>query len=1054
MHRQQTFRRLKQSCVELLQVVATLSQQPNAKRDLIQALTQLLRVLQDVSRSPESVDAKLAEFVFVPISRVLSVSSKVPVRALELCLECISILLETGWRTELSAELSGQLLILFTFLANPSSAENGIPATSEELQAGSFQCMTALLIALSSTSARRLSLTTTANIPTLGKAVLVMVDSIAENNSNNVRLQAVLALEAMINGIDDRDVLASFLPRMVSSLAKALTPISKNRANFRLLEKGINTMSLLLLRLLSDRETKHLPLQASKDTVQGGEKLRTTQWLRATASQIKIALANVLKLRDHNKPEVRRALLYLCLHVIQDCRVSLSDCTNMMVETLITLTGRCEEQGAIESELKTLLHSDMNLAGLLRESLHSWILSLPRLMQSKDDVGRRQIIQQISITLRLLSGEQMELTMIDDLLAANLRDGVSSILNDSKGLVSSTQATNTMSRLDVTLGTIKSAEFQPLKLLLKGQDDMMEEFRILVHELAGSISATVVVQDLITSLDSGTEESRLATFWLVVNLLRDMIKQNQGFEDFVDSGVPDIRVDLLDELYSSALAKLTTSNTDLDQNWQLQALALEVIALQARKHKLDFRGELIETLYPVLHLLGSPNPELRNHAITCLNVLADSCGYVDASDLVVSNVDYIVNAVGLKLNYHDVSPQAPQVLMMIIRLCGPSLLPFFDDLVGSIFSALERYHGYPKLVELLFSVLKGMTEEGVKAPQLLIPATRERTNMEENWKVTTVSEVAGKLGEMKQEAGKEDEDHVDKSFHHSPRTEDADECSNEQSALEVEDSSLNNRTQQTEIPPPIPKTFDILLRISESTQHYLTSASPSLRSSLLSLLHTTIPALARHENTFLPLINTLWPVLLPRLGDKEAFVISNALDIVALMCRYAGNFMKSRIEGSWEDFKAIYHRTINHTENSKGNRHKYQGLDTTCINDGISSSMVRSEHSLTGPYVDAPTRMVADSLVALFSTIYEYVAVREETLDDIIDMLDPFFERLNVRKALESRNPDLVWLRRLRKGNLRVIDMGAEPANIADISTVLNTMPSSKAHWSFAQPPS
>jgi hypothetical protein len=72
----------------------------------------------------------------------------------------------------MSPELSGQLLILFTFLANPSSAENGLPATSEELQAAAFKCMAELITNTSRFPEGEQLLTQTSNIPTLGKAVL------------------------------------------------------------------------------------------------------------------------------------------------------------------------------------------------------------------------------------------------------------------------------------------------------------------------------------------------------------------------------------------------------------------------------------------------------------------------------------------------------------------------------------------------------------------------------------------------------------------------------------------------------------------------------------------------------------------------------------------------------------------------------------------------------------------------------------------------------------------------------------------------------------------
>jgi hypothetical protein len=1041
---------LKPPCVELIQVIASLGRAPNAKREAIQSLEKLLKVLREVAARPENLDAKISEFVFVPISHVLRASRNVPVRALELCLECISILLKTGWNGNLSPELSGQLLILFTFLANPSSAENGITSTSEELQGAAFKCMAEVLTETTRTTQGRQLLTATKNIPALGKAVLVMVDSLAEVPSTDVRMQALAALHALSAGIEDLDALASFLPRMISSLTKVLTPTSSARSHFRLLESGLNAISLLFSRVLSDRATKDLPTEPAKGDSQDGEDVhRTTAWLHATAAQVKIALANVFKLRKHDKTEVRHALLQLCLRIIQECRTSLSNCTGMAVETLISLAGRGENDSAV-TELKILLSSDLKLAELLRESLHGWIISLPRIMQSKDDDNRHQIIHQISVTVRLLREEQIDLNLVDDLLAANLRNGFTNVLQDSKNARSIIETSASTDNTALVIGDSGSRSFQPLKLRFKGQDEMIGEFQQLLQELAKSDSGVTVAHDLIRSIESGTEEMQLSTFWLAVSLVRNVFKHNAAIDDFLDFGGPNLQAELLDELYALSLSKLTTNEDSASElHWRFQALSLEVVALQATRYKADFRVELIETLYPVLHILGSSNIALQNHAMTCLNILADSCEYSSARELIVSNVDYIVNAVGLKLNYHDISPQAPQVLLMMMRLCGPDLLPYLDDLVGSMFSALERYHGYPKLVELLFSVLRGMTEEGVKTPQLLITASEANALEKRAWKETRMNEVVNLVKSVRDEALKRDEEHehTSQNFPQRPWKDTVGD-----QPTEGEEENQDEAVQKKESPPPAPRTFDMLLKISELTQHYLTSSSPSLRTSLLSLLQTTIPALAKHENSFLPLINTLWPVLLPRLEDPEAYVVSNALDIMAMMCTYAGDFMKGRIEATWETVQTISRQSARSTTaRNIRSRTKSPGL---LLHPASDERAFRAESEVDNyqpeKYVDAPTRMIRESFIQLMCTVAKHVAIREDLYDDIIDMLDPVISRDDVRQALESRNPDALWLRLFRKSNLLTSNSGIETIHSADKPTAL---PTGKPHWNFVQIP-
>ncbi|KAH5401487.1 hypothetical protein HBI32_171380 [Parastagonospora nodorum] len=1030
MERQHAFQRLKQPCIQLLSVTASLAQSPESRKHLVTALTNLLDTLRTITSKPVALDQKLTEYAFVPISQVLRLSRQVPVRALELCLECISVLLRAGWGGGLEPALAGQFLILFTFLTKPSSAENGIASTSEELQTLALKCMTDLMTDASRTGKGKEAMTSTSNIPALGEAVLVMLDALTDAKSNSTKLQATDALKASLSAITDDDALASFLPRLVSSLTKVLTPSSSNRPGFRVVEQSLDLLSLILKRLLSDRKTNNLPTAVAAEEESDANKVfRTTSWVQATASQIKVALANVFKLRNHDKSEVRRALLRLCLDVVQECRSSLSDCTAMAIETAISLVGRDGEQDMIEIELKTLLVADEQLGYVLRESLHGWVVALPRLMQSKDDQARLQIIHQVSVTLRLFDRDA---ALIDERLADGLRDSISTVLGDSKGLeeldVHHTKRTDQV----ILLGSSSTLRFEPLKLRLKGQEVILTEFQLLLHELARSNSAATVLQELIRKIDMGSQEVRLASYWAAVNLLKDMARTNSAFDDFIDMGTPNQREELQDSLYSHSVTMLAQEDLLDVVSWHSYALALETVALQASRYKTEFRGELSEVLYPVLHHMGSSNEALRQHALICLNILSVECGYSNAGELVVANVDYIVNAVGLKLAVGDVSPQVPQVLLMMMRLCGPSLLPYLDDLVGSIFDALERYHGYPKLTELLFSVLKGITEEGVKAPLLAITESDAKQMASHHISPITMADVIAAVKRLDDDALKrkeEDQKDVDIPFPEEPWKSDT-----APEAHPQDESEQSNEADTAEPPPPAPRTYDLLLRISSLTQHYLTTPSSALRTSLLSLLRTTIPALAKHENSFLPLINTLWPVLLPRLQDPEAFVVSNALDIVALMCEHAGDFMRTRIEDAWDVFGRIHRRTKQREDRRGGTQSLLTGLDTGMKGLSVSTpSAYRPEM-----YVDAPTKMIWNSLVGLMCVVVEHVTIRDERFDSVLDMMDPVLEKEEVKRAMERCNADAVWLRLYTK------ELAKGGTGVA-----MDRVPEAKLDWHF-----
>jgi hypothetical protein len=177
-------------------------------------------------------------------------------------------------------------------------------------------------------------------------------------------------------------------------------------------------------------------------------------------------------------------------------------------------------------------------------------------------------------------------------------------------------------------------------------------------------------------------------------------------------------------------------------------------------------------------------------------------------------------------------------------------------------------------------------------------------------------------------------------------------------------------------------------------------------------------------------------------------VVSNALDIACLMCSYAGDFMKGRIEGMWEDLRDIQSRTVK-ANNTWGGKEgaKVSTLEATRgVTMPVTMSLSEVQPSRTEFYVDVPTRLIWDSMVRLLCSIAEFVSVNEEYFDDILDMLDPVLSNSNVRKAVEARNPDVVWLHLSRKDNL-----ADHPANLDGFIPAEISLLNGKAYENFVR---
>ena len=58
----------------------------------------------------------------------------------------------------------------------------------------------------------------------------------------------------------------------------------------------------------------------------------------------------------------------------------------------------------------------------------------------------------------------------------------------------------------------------------------------------------------------------------------------------------------------------------------------------------------------------------------------------------------------------DVSVQVLATLYTVTQLAGPRIVPYMDDIWGSLFDIVDRFHGYEKLVTGVFAVMTGIVD--------------------------------------------------------------------------------------------------------------------------------------------------------------------------------------------------------------------------------------------------------------------------------------------------------------------------------------------------------
>ena len=1025
--------------------------------DVFRSLEPVYRLLKELGER-NALDGKLAEYAFFPLSHIFNEARRLSVRCLETAIECLQILVLKGWKQALSPQLGKQLIILLALIIGERNmAGQQSQRQPEELAIAGFNCFTAIFDVLDGPVAKRTIYNEVGEATVLDQTLYILLEGLSDSRSDHVRVAAAEALHAVFKRITDRVVLASVTPRTVSALTRILKPTTQTRHSYRLLDICLRVLTYILRALLNDLVVASAVEKTGQDQSHSEDiTVLDSSWLKATATQINLALANVVKIRRHQRPEVQNALLELCTMVIEDCQMTLKTAIPMMVETMVVLSDVAENQAQNRpfSTLKTLAITYPVVVDTLKESLQNWIVSFPRTMQSNDETAKQWGIRQISTTFQILSELHVESDMLTTNLTSGLCDSVAAAfsLRTSSPVVASY---NESGGLDISMLSRDAdlASFPPVVLEQRSQQQTLKDLQSMVSRLNVSDSGNEIARSIVNRVHGAIGESILPPFWLSLTFLRNTRQIGASFDEFISldallspsSASPFTRAGMIEELYYISLPLLNRPAAEVSSDWRVSVLALEAIALQAKQLGEAFRPELLDSLYPTLQLLASGNHDVQKHSMACLNILTSACNYASAGSMIIENADYLVNALALKLNTFDVSPYPAQVLLMIVRLCGASLIPYLDDLVDSIFGILDMYHGYPALVAVMFRALTAIVEEGAKVPSLLAISDINGSGREDHLKrrvpTLSVSTLVEDLAGRKAKHSNEDiDDGVEYMASRHPML--TEPRPGEQAQCDVDQDSLQDEADEPFPPPrepsdvekPLSKPHILLLHIVRSTVPHLSTPSPYLRRSLLAILEDVLPVLALNENSFLPLINELWPSVSTKITfpssfanstsfesslsavdqpqnednnvldyQEETFVVVGACHAVEAMCKGAGDFMASRIEHAfpqwhrlyvraWDKVRQYAEKAIEHRSHQQRNNDPGRGWSDMRLGLGIASlsSTARGggetpSRGIVAPFT--PHHKLWRALTCLFITILSHVRLPLLMGDQICESL-------------------------------------------------------------------
>ncbi|PHH83727.1 hypothetical protein CDD82_3801 [Ophiocordyceps australis] len=1032
------FQKLKPCCVQISNLVLRDTQPtPPVSQELLVLVNQLLAMLNDqIQRDPSVLDDKFADYIFFPLRNAFKHLDAYSMLLIEACIKCLRILIVYGWNAKISPQLTQQLLNTLTLAIDLAPGSKDKRQVSEETVLEAFATLNALFTVAASSPSAALGLAQQDSIPILGHGVTVMLQGAAHGASPQIQSEALKALQGVYNALREQEALATFLPGIISSLTKMLS--TPNRYKAAVMALCLNTVKTVLTRVLADMRTRSILAQERKEAdLNDAEKnkILSPAWLRATVSQVKLALSTMMKLRTHDAAGVREALERLCVSLLDECHSTLSNCSTMLVETAVVLDSPVEGPAfSAQTALSHLVIIYPELGEAVKTTVYNWTTSLPRIMQLGHDDSKVTAVHNLSKGIKMLQTIGFESAFLADSISMALRDSTTALVLSSQGQNNKGPQLQLLDGQNSAVSPLSESRFQPILLASESQRALRSEFRDFFATIGLTSQTSKVAANLMDYARDSESVDQVAATWLCFELVKASNSTTADVDAFLDLSQYDESSqsdNLVHDLYNFAVQVLDAHSDSSSADWRLEALAMEITAYAAHQSGSEFRPELIDVLFPIATFLGSQNRGLQQHAVATLNSLALSCEYANVSDLIVGNVDYMVNSVSMRLNTLDISPASMQVLLMMIRLAGPRLIPFLDDVVDSIFSALENFHGYTLFVENLFSVLKEIVDQSSRIEKHMLTdketakINHKKRKRDETDPLESLAETLHKRDERKQRDAAEDAS--GKIIKGHPTTPWVSE------APDANDSNPHTDIAKDEEKPANSPTYQLLLRIAYLTQHYLTSPTPRLRRALLELLTTASSVLAADEDSFLPLVNAIWPVVVERLYDHEAFVTIEACHALSGLCRAAGDFMSSRFQTEWDNKMRSWCRKIKSqaTQSSSGPRLR-KGV-ASAVSGSASNILipVRSEDGLRGKTMEVETHdswsgslgqyaspvKVWGAVVELLTSMVSYVRVDADMFDEILDLLSDALERdVEVRKALENINEDAVWLVRYEKG--------------------------------------
>ena len=912
-----------------------------------------------------------------PLTSILrrNESAAIPDRVVELILSSLQILCEDWWW---SCDLRTweQLFMLCGAFVGNISAKGKEKERDDESKEAAIRCLIALTRKRETESdptsphAKFLEhARTTSFIPILGQTINALISTTA---SSSLRLQrsSLELLRILFEHYVSEDFAPTVLPGVVSTMSRVAlgSPTSKSWANGEVASLALSVMQTAILKSVGDgicireglvREITDLDdliavaEGAAERTVTPGEEHRTERshaWLKATSSQLLIALKALTPIVSHPTATALVAMSSLSSSLLESTSLTLPSCRPLLVSFLLSLSRSTYD--SVSSRAYSSLAQLTSPASKVRHPLSQTLLqmtgdilsTLPRVLPSHADSKVELLAGQVEAICRLVTTSSENFS--------TLTRGLGKLFGPMGGIEKWGWRLLAVMEFEMSQVTVMESPMARL-MLEQGTDHYEPTFPELTLKYVATRSTQATLEQIFRSLGNAGGEDCLyavewfitvgrnrrddkgvAALWLGSRLLEGIAGVAVGVPEVglvpkrssrlykATRGLSRTIAELWDE-HNPDAEPLDTPQADgmddipsiehvrgvvvLDQSLRIgrgtaftprrksklilhSMVALQLLSVSARVLQARFISVLLYTLYPVLQSIISPVSQLSDSGFAALNSIASCLSYASPANLLISNFDYVLDAVSRRLSRQQLDIDAVKVLLVVIRLVGRDVIQKASDVVDECFDRLDEYHGYElvvdRLIEVLLEIVKVVEEdedthvirEEDPGRTIAIPPDNTRMDAFESWFMSRNDS--------------ESHENDPTEYGPAPRRPWGDTRAAASEEPSADESQKQNDPDTAQVTPIQALSKQIVSR----TIYFLTHESATVRTKILALLSSAVPILP--ESALLGSIHKAWPFILNRLSDPEPFVITAAAGLVEALSMHVGTFMYRRV---WDD---------------------------------------------------------------------------------------------------------------------------------------------------------